>query len=109
MYALKLEAALRRFTTDSRLEIDNNACERALRGVAIGRKNRLFAGSESGGESAAALFNVIGSARLHEIEPWAYLKDVLGRMPHARSSTLDTFLPDVWKQSHPDAHLPPDR
>lgn len=80
---------------DGRLEIDNNACERALRGVAIGRKTWLFAGSESGGETAAAIFSVIGSARLHEIEPWAYLKDVLERMPHARSSTLDTFLPDV--------------
>lgn len=105
MYAIRLESALRRFTEDGRLEIDNNRCERALRGVAIGRKNWLFAGSEYGGQAAAAFFSIIGSARIHEIEPWAYLRDILTRMPRARHSELETFLPDIWKQSHPEAHL----
>ena len=70
MDAIKLETALRRFTEDGRLQIDNNRCERALRGVALGRKNWLFAGSEYGGQAAATFFSIIGSARMHEIEPW---------------------------------------
>lgn len=104
-YALKLETALRRDLDDGDLEIDKNACERALRGIALGRKNWLFAGSEQGGRTAATIFSVLASARLHEIEPWAYLRDVLDRMPHVPISQLDDFLPDVWKRAHPDAHL----
>lgn len=109
MYAIKLETALRRFTEDGRLQIDNNRCERALRGVALGRKNWLFAGSEYGGQAAAAFFSIIGSARMHEIEPWAYVKDILTRMPRAPFSELESFLPDIWKKSHPEAHLPLNR
>jgi transposase len=104
-YALGLETALRRYLGDGALEIDNNACERALRGIALGRKNWLFAGSERGGRTAATIFTVLASARLHEIEPWAYLRDVLDRMPHVPISQLDDFLPDVWKRAHPEAHL----
>jgi hypothetical protein len=108
-YALKLETALRRYLDDGALEIDNNACERALRGIALGRKNWLFAGSENGGRTAATIFTVLASARVHEIEPWAYLRDVLDRMPHVPVSQLDDFLPDVWKRAHPEAHLPLNR
>jgi len=104
-YALNLETALRRYLDDGELEIDNNTCERALRGIALGRKNWLFAGSEQGGRTAATIFTVLASARLHEIEPWAYLRDVLDRMPHVPISQLDDFLPDVWKRAHPEAHL----
>lgn len=104
-YALKLETALRRYLGDGELEIDNNACERALRGIALGRRNWLFAGSEQGGRTAATIFTVLASARVHEIEPWAYLRDVLDRMPHVPISQLDDFLPNVWKRAHPEAHL----
>jgi hypothetical protein len=104
-YALKLEAALRRYLDDGALEIDNNGCERALRTIALGRKNWLFAGSEEGGRTAATIFTVLASARTHEIEPWSYLRDVLDRMPHAPASQLDDFLPDAWKRARPDAHL----
>jgi hypothetical protein len=62
------------------LEIDNNAAERALRAVALGRKNYLFAGSNVGGERAAAIYSLIGSAKLNEMDPEAYLYDVLARI-----------------------------
>jgi transposase len=77
--------------------------------VAIGRKNWLFVGSELGGETAATLFGLIGSARLHEIEPWLYLRDVLGRIAAVTRGDLDDLLPDRWKLAHPEAHLPLNR
>jgi transposase len=106
VYALNNWTALVRYLEDGDLEIDNNACERAVRCVAIGRKNWLFAGSEVGGETAATLFSLIGSARLHEIEPWLYMRDVLDRIPAATRTDLDDLLPDRWKLAHPEAHLP---
>ena len=66
MDTIKRETALRRFIKDSPLQIDNDRCERTLRGVALGRKNWLFAGIEYGGQAAAAFFSAIGSARMHE-------------------------------------------
>ena len=108
-YAVKLETALRRYLDDGRLEIDNNLTEQGMRGIALGRKNWLFCGSETGGATAATLFTLLASARRHEIEPWAYLRDVLDRMPHAPASRLDEFLPDNWKRTHPEAHLPLNR
>ncbi len=76
-YALERWTALTRFCNDGRIEIDNNAAERALRGVALGRKNYLFAGSDSGGERAAAMYTLIGSAKLNGIDPELYLTHVL--------------------------------
>jgi transposase len=76
-YALGRWPALLRYCDDGLLEIDNNAAERALRAVAIGRKNYLFAGSDSGGERAAAMYSLIGSAKLNGLDPEAYLRDVL--------------------------------
>jgi transposase len=76
-YALGRWPALLRYCNDGLLEIDNNAAERALRAVAIGRKNYLFAGSDSGGERAAAMYSLIGSAKLNGLDPEAYLRDVL--------------------------------
>ena len=77
-YALKLWAALIRYASDGRVEIDNNAAERALRTVALGRKNYLFAGSDAGGERAAAIYSLVGSAKLNDLDPEAYLRFVIG-------------------------------
>lgn len=79
-YALKFLAALVLYTSDGRIEIDNNAAERSLRTVALGRKNFLFAGSDAGGERAAAIYSLIGSAKLNDIDPEAYLRFVIGRI-----------------------------
>src|SRR3954451_6567369 len=79
-YALGRWSALLRFCDDGRLEIDNNAAKRALRAVALGRNNYLLAGSDSGGERAAAMYSLIGSAKLNGLNPEAYLRDVLRRI-----------------------------
>jgi Transposase IS66 family/IS66 C-terminal element len=79
-YALTLWPALTRYCDDGSLEIDNNAAERALRVVALGRKNYLFAGSDLGGERAASIYSLIGSAKLNGLDPEAYLREVLTRI-----------------------------
>jgi len=79
-YALAHWRALTRYLDDGRLEIDNNAAERVLRCVAMGRKNYLFAGSYSGGERAAAMYSLIGSAKLNGLDPELYLRTVLARI-----------------------------
>lgn len=107
-YALNHWAALTRYPSDGNLAIDNNAAERAMRPLAIGRKNYLFAGSDRGGHAAAAIYSLIESARRHDLEPWAYLRDVLARIGPAPLSQLDRFLPDRWKrEANADAMLPP--
>src|SRR4030095_8474560 len=76
-YGLSREVPRTRSRDDGRLEIDNNTAERELRAVALGRKNYLFAGSDAGGEHAAALYSLIGTAKLNGIDPEAYLRNVL--------------------------------
>ena len=113
-YVLDRERSFTRYLDEGYLEIDNNSCERSLRAVAIGRKNWLFAGSGFGGERAAVWFSLIGSARLHEVEPWAYLRDALTRLPQLveepgespGDDVLRELLPDRWLVTHPDARLP---
>jgi hypothetical protein len=95
-YALNQQASLRRYLDAGHRPIDNNATERTLRGLAIGRKNWLFTGSEAGGHAAARLFSLIGSARLHGVEPLAYLHALIRRLPAAPIPQLDHFLPDRW-------------
>ena len=96
-YALNQEKSLRQYLSDGDLQIDNNACERSLRGIALGWKNWLLTGSESGGKAAAALFSLISSAQLNDVEPLAYLTDVITRLPATSSDQIEQFLPDVWK------------
>jgi transposase len=92
-YALTRWDALTRHCEDGSLEIDNNAAERALRGVALGRKNYLFAGSDSGGERAASIYSLIGSAKLNGLDPEAYLREVLTRINDHPINRIEELLP----------------
>jgi len=92
-YALGLWLALTRYCDDGRLEIDNNAAERALRVVALGRKNYLFAGSDTGGERAASIYSLIGSAKLNGLDPEAYLREVLTRIADHPVNRIADLLP----------------
>jgi len=94
-YGLNHWRALIRYTEDGRIEIDNNAAERALRAVALGRKNFLFGGSDAGGERAAALYSLIGTAKLNGLDPEAYLRDVLGCIGEHPINRIEDLLP--WK------------
>ena len=103
-YAQNQWHALRRYTADGRLSIDNNVSERTLRHQAIGRKNWLFIGSQQAGPRAAILFTVLAGAKRHRIEPWTYLRELLIRL-HNDDSRLDEMLPDRWAVQHPEAVL----
>ena len=103
-YARNQWLALRRYTADGRLSIDNNVSERTLRHQAIGRKNWLFLGSQQAGPRAAVLFTILAGAKRHRIEPWAYLRELLLRL-HDDDPRLDEMLPDRWAARHPDAVL----
>jgi len=100
-YALGRWPALVRYCDDGLLEIDNNAAERALRAVALGRKNYLFAGSDSGGGRAATIYSLIGSARLNDLDPEAYLRDVLTRIADHPINRIGELLPWRIQQSAP--------
>jgi transposase len=95
-YARNQWAALQVYTTAGFLEIDNNAAERALRAVAIGRKNYLFFGSDVGGDTAAVLYTFTQTCQALGVEPWRYLRDVLERLASHPPERLAELLPDEW-------------
>jgi transposase len=105
-YALSLWDALLRYSNDGHIEIDNNAAERALRAVALGRKNYLFAGSDSGGERAAAIYSLIGSAKLNGLDPETYLREVLSRIADHPITRIEELLPWNIAVSLPVASQP---
>jgi hypothetical protein len=92
-YAPGNRAVLTRYTEAGFLQIDNNASERALRAVAVRRKNYLFAGSDSGGKAAAVLYSAISSCRRLGLDPFAYLRDAFARLPRMPCGQLDELLP----------------
>jgi hypothetical protein len=92
-YALSRWDALTRYTTDGRLDICNNAAERAIRPLALGRKNWLFAGSDSGGERAATMYTLIETAKLNGLDPEAYLRAVINRIADHPIKRIDGLLP----------------
>jgi hypothetical protein len=96
-YASSRWRALTRYVDDGQLEIDNNAAERALRVVALGRKNYLFCGSDAGGERAAAIYSLLGSAKLNGLDPEIYLQHVLSRIADHPINRIDQLLP--WNVS----------
>jgi transposase len=102
-YALERRSALLRYCEDGRVEMDNNAAERALRAVALGRKNYLFAGSDAGGERAAAIYSLLGSAKLNGIDPEAYLTTVLRRIADHPINRIAELLPWNLFPSNPSA------
>jgi transposase len=103
-YALARWPALCRFIDDGRVDLDNNAVERAIRPVALGRKNHLFAGSDGGADRWAVVASLLETAKLNRVEPYAYLKDVLDRMTTGHPmGQIDDLRPWNWKPSTPDA------
>jgi len=95
-YALSNWAALVRYAQDGDLEIDNNGAERSLRGVAVGRRNWTFFGSDNGGRTAAALNSLIATSKRHHMDPFAYLRDVFARISAHPRNRLEELLPDNW-------------
>lgn len=96
-YSLKRWPALTRFLDDGRLCLSNNAAERALRGIAVGRNNWTFAGSDTGAERAAAIYTLIETAKLNDIDPRAWLADVLARIQDHPAKRIAELLPWNWK------------
>ena len=96
-YALSNWTALTRYLDDGNVPIDNNAAENAVRPLVVGRKNWLFVGSQQAGERAAAIMSLIESAKLNGHDPWAYMKDVLERLPTLKQRDLAELLPHNWR------------
>jgi hypothetical protein len=104
-YMLKRWPSFRRFLDDGRICLTNNAAERALRSIALGRKAWLFAGSDRGGERAAAIYSLIVTAKLNQIDPRAWLADVLARIADHPASRLHELLPWHWPRPTEDRSL----
>ena len=103
-YIIKRRTALTRFATDPRLEADNNIAENAIRCIALGRRNWLFAGSHSGGERAAAMYSILQTAKLNSLNPQAYLTDTLARIAAGHPiNRISELMPWVYRSSTPEA------
>jgi hypothetical protein len=98
-YMLTRWDAFTRFLDDGRICLTNNAAERALRGIALGRRSWLFAGSDRGGERAAAMYSLIVTAKLNDVDPRAWLADVLARIADHPASRLHELLRWHWRKA----------
>jgi hypothetical protein len=103
-YNLGRWEALTRYLSDGTLPIDNNWLENRIRPVALGRANWLFAGSDRAGRRAAAVMSLIQTARLHGLEPYIYMRDILERLPLTPQTQIETLLPGQWKLSRARTH-----
>jgi hypothetical protein len=92
-----LRYAFTRFLDDGRICLSSNAAERALRGIALGRKSRLFCGSDRGGDRAAMMYSLIVTAKMNDVDPQAWLADVLARIAAHPAQRLDELLPWNWR------------
>ena len=101
-YTLANWKALTRYLDDGDLAIDNNGAERSLRGVAVGRKNWMFYGSDNGGRTAAVLSSLIATSKRGGLNPFAYLRDLFARISSHPQSRLAELLPDQWKRTEQD-------
>jgi transposase len=99
-YCLTRWTAFTRFLDDGRICLSNNAAERAVRGVAVGRKNWTFAGSDSGGHRAAAILTLIETCKMNDVDPQAWLTDILARLPDHPGKRINELLPWNWKLQH---------
>ena len=90
---------MERFLSDGRLEIDNNLCENAIRPTAIGKKNWLFIGAAEVGQRGAILYTIVESCRRRGIDPLAYLRDVLSRLPKMLMSEVASITPEAWAKA----------
>ncbi len=95
---------LTRYCEPEALSIDNNLSERMVRPIAIGRKTYLFLGSDNGGKAAAILYSLKAGAKANQVEPFAYVRDLLMRLPGDRPDELSDLLPDEWLKKHPEFH-----
>jgi hypothetical protein len=102
-YTLSNWQALGRYCEDGDLEIDNNGAERSLRGVAVGRKNWMFLGSDHGGRTAAVLTSLIATCKRLHIDPFAYLRDLFARISDHPKNHLAELLPDHWQEQRQPA------
>ena len=98
-YALNQWPTLERFLDHGEVEIDNNLVENAIRPTAIGKKNWLFFGSAEAGQRSAVMYTLIANCRLHGVEPYAYLKDVLERLPRTTNWQVAELTPLGWKNA----------
>ncbi|WP_459678574.1 IS66 family transposase, partial [Acidisoma sp. 7E03] len=104
-YMLKRWPAFTLFLDDGRVCLSNNAAERALRGIALGRRSWLFCGSDRGGQRAAAVYSLIVTCKMNDVDPYAWLTDVLGRIAAHPASRINDLLPWNWKTSPKDASV----
>lgn len=102
-YVLPRWDSLVQYCEEGALSIDNNLSERMVRPVAIGRKNYLFLGSDNGGRAAAILYSIMASAKANQVEPFAYVRDLLVRFSDKPSEALSDLLPDQWLKTHPES------
>jgi len=98
-YGLTRWRAFTRFLDDGRVCLSNNAAERAVRGIAVGRRNWTFAGSDEGGRRAAAVYTLIETCKLNDVDPQAWLADILARLPDHPAKRIDELLPWAWKKA----------
>lgn len=98
-YVLSLMPMLEVYANDGRVEIDNNAVENSIRPTAIGKKNWLFIGDAEAGQRSAILYTLIESCRARSLDPWAYLRDVLTRLPTMTNKQVKDVTPKAWAEA----------